>query len=320
MVRPISREAIIDRSQPLMRWGAVFAGTALAVGLWILLQTLGMGLGLAAVDTDDAGSLEAAGIGTGIWSVIAPLIALFVGGYVAGRLTGAREHRVGGTHGAVVWSLATVIGLWAMVSVVSTIASGAARVGGAAAHVTGTAISGAASAGGKAGMGAAMSALGIDANDLLAPINQRLSQQGKPPITADQLQQTLQGIAQRGLHQGRLDRQVIVDEVARNTALSRADSEDIASQIEARYQEVASSAGEKAQELGEQAKHAALETADKTGKALFVGGIMMLLSLASAIGGGMLGARRIARTVRRDEELREEVITRATVITPPDVP
>lgn len=302
-----------------MRWGAVFAGTALAVGLWLMLQTLGMGLGLAAVDTDEAGSLKAVGIGTGIWSIIAPLIALFVGAYVAGRLAGAREHRVGGTHGAVVWSLATVIGLWAMVSVVSTIASGAARIGGAAAHVTGSAISGTASAGGKAGMGA-MSALGIDANDLLAPINQRLSQQGKPPITANQLQETLQGIAQRGLHQGRLDRQVIVDEVARNTALSRADSEDIANQIEARYQEVASNVGEKVQEVGEQATHVALETADKTGKALLIGGVMMLLSLASATGGGMLGARSTARRIRRDEIAREEVIARTTIIPPPAEP
>jgi hypothetical protein len=314
MVRPISRETIIDRRQPLMRWGAVFAGTALAVGLWILLQTLGMGLGLAAVDTDDAGSLKAVGIGTGIWSVIAPLIALFIGAYVAGRLAGAREVRVGGTHGAVGWSLATVIGLWAMVSIVSTLASGAARIGGAAAHVTGTAISGATRAGG--GVGAAMSALGIDPNDLLGPINQRLSQQGKPPITADQLQKTLQDVAQRGLHEGQLDREVIVESVARNTALSRADAEDVASQIETRYRDIANRAGERVQEVGEQATHVALETADKTGKALLLGGVMMLLSLASATGGGMLGARSTARRIRRDEIAREEVIARTTIIPP----
>ena len=29
-MKPFSREAIVDRRQPFMRWGAVFAGTALA--------------------------------------------------------------------------------------------------------------------------------------------------------------------------------------------------------------------------------------------------------------------------------------------------
>ena len=77
MVKPISREIIINRRQPLVRWSAVLAGTALAVGLSILLQTLGMGIGLSAVDTDDAGNLKGVGIGTGIWSMPAPLIALF---------------------------------------------------------------------------------------------------------------------------------------------------------------------------------------------------------------------------------------------------
>src|SRR5436190_6171171 len=110
----ITRETIIDRRQPLIRWSAVLAGSALAVGLWILLQTLGMGLGLAAVDTDDAGSLKGVGIGTGIWSLIAPLIAMFFGAYVAGRLAVTHDRRIGAIHGSVMWGLATVVGLWAM--------------------------------------------------------------------------------------------------------------------------------------------------------------------------------------------------------------
>src|SRR5688500_9590820 len=98
-MKPISRETIVDRRQTQMRWSAVFAGTALAVGLWILLQMLGMGIGLSAVDTDDAGSLRGVGIGTGIWSVIAPLIAVFVGALLVGRLSGTRDRKVGAMHG-----------------------------------------------------------------------------------------------------------------------------------------------------------------------------------------------------------------------------
>jgi hypothetical protein len=290
---PISRETIVDRRQSQMRWSAVFAGTALAVGLWILLQMLGMGIGLAAVDTDDAGSLRGVGIGTGIWSVIAPLIAVFVGALLVGRLSGTLDRKVGAMHGSVMWSLAFIIGVWAMMSLVSSVVGGVARVGGAAASAGGSAISSAVQAGGE-NAGGVMSALGIDANDLVAPINQRLERDGKPRITAEQLDATLRSVAQRGIRQGKLDRTVLVDELAKNTALSRADAEDIANDITARYDRASSQVGVTVERIGEGAKDAALEAADKTGKALLLGGLMMLLSLGAAIAGGALGVPKLA--------------------------
>src|SRR5438477_10327762 len=84
IMRPIIRETIVERRQPQMRWSAVFAGAVVSVGLWVLLQMLGTGIGLAVIDTNDPHSLRGIGIGTGIWSVIAPLLALFFGGMVAG--------------------------------------------------------------------------------------------------------------------------------------------------------------------------------------------------------------------------------------------
>jgi hypothetical protein len=304
-MKPISREAIIDRRQPFMRWGAVIAGTVLAVGLWILLQTLGMGLGLSAIDTDDAGSLKGAGIGTGIWSIIAALIAMFVGAMLAGRLAGTREPRVGAMHGSVMWALASGIGLWAMFTVVSSLASGAARIGGVAADATSSVVSGAVAGGDN--IGAAGKALGIDASDMVAPVNERLQAQGKPTVTADQLNATARAVAQRSVREGRFDRQVLVDELAKNTQLSRADAEDIANQFSARYEELSTKASAKVEQLGEGAKHTALEAADKTGKALLLGGLMMLLSLLSALAGGALGARNTAR----------ETIVRAPIETVP---
>lgn len=302
-----------------MRWSAVLAGTALGIGVWILLQTLGMGLGLAAVETDDAGSLKGAGIGTGIWSILAALIAMFVGGLLAGRLAGTRDPKIGAMHGSVVWALGSVIGLWLIFSVISSLASSAAQVGGAAAGATSSVVSGAMSAGGQAEGAAA--ALGIDASDLVAPINERLKAQGKPPITADQLNATARAVAQRGVREGQLDRQVLVEELARNTNLSRADAEDIAAQFGDRYEEIATSAGQKARELGEGAKHAALVAADKTGKVLLLGGLMMLLSLVSAVAGGALGARNAARSIEVDRTrvatgpVPPATETRSTIIT-----
>jgi len=298
---PIIRETIVDRRQPQLRWSAVFAGTALSVGLWIMLQALGMGLGLSAVDTDDAGSLRGVGIGTGIWSLIAPLIAVFVGAFLTGRLAGTRERRVGVMHGSVTWALTTAIGLWAVVTLVSTMVNGVARAGVAAAQASSSVISGAARAGAGIDTGALAESLGIDSNDLVAPINQRLAAEGKPAVTAAQIESTLRAVAQRGVREGKLDRAMLVQELATNTALSSADAEQIATDIERRYSEVSQRVKARAQEIGEQAKHAGLEAMDKAGKTLLFGGLMLLVSLGAALGGSALGARD-----RNDHRLPDE--------------
>lgn len=261
-----------------------------------MLQSLGTGLGLAAVDTDKFGSLRSAGIGTGIWSLIAPLIAMFLGALLAGRLCGSRERGVGALHGAVAWSLSVIVGLWAAASVVSSLAGGISSLGGAATKAVSS-----------ADVGDTMSSLGIDTNDLLGPINQKLQAQGKPPVTSQQLDATIRGIAKRGVRQGHVDRQVVVDELARNTDMSRQDAEDIAGQVSDRV----SRAGDKVER---QAKEAALQAADKTGKALLFGGVMLLLSLGAALGGGALGVR--SRT--RDDDLYRT--TRTPVVPPPEPP
>jgi hypothetical protein len=287
-----SRETIIDRRQPQMRWSAVFAGSVLAIALWVLLQMLGMGLGLAAIDTDDGGNIRAIGIGTGIWALLVPLIAMFLGGLFAGRLASTRDARVGAMHGCVLWAVTSAIGVFAVISIISTLASGVVRAGSSAVTATTSAIGGAAQAGQRNDVA---SALGIDANDLLAPVNQRLREEGKPTITAEQLHASIQGVARRGLREGRFDRELFAQELARNTSLSRADVEDLAGQISDRYDSASDRVRHEAGQFADRAGQTALEVADKTGKGLLMGGLMFLLALGAAAGGGALGARAAAR-------------------------
>ncbi len=123
-MRPITRETITDRRQPALRWSAVFAGATVAVALWVLLQMLGMGAGMAAIDLTDEGSLRGVGIGTTVWTLLAPLIAMFVGGLVAGKLAHTYDERVGATHGFVTGALASLVGLVATIATVGMLAGG----------------------------------------------------------------------------------------------------------------------------------------------------------------------------------------------------
>src|SRR5688500_18139947 len=102
------------RSPVRLSWGAIFGAAFVALGIWVLLYALGLALGLSALEPTSPNSARAAGIGTGIWSLIAPLIALFVGGFVAARSSGVLERMVGALHGAVLWGLTTVFGIMVM--------------------------------------------------------------------------------------------------------------------------------------------------------------------------------------------------------------
>jgi hypothetical protein len=108
-----------------LRWSAVFAGAAVAVALWVLLQMLGMGAGMAAIDLDDAGSLRSVSVGTTVWTLFAPLVALFVGGLVAGKLATTWDVRSGATHGFVTWAIASLVGMFATISMVGMLTRGA---------------------------------------------------------------------------------------------------------------------------------------------------------------------------------------------------
>ena len=67
-------------------WPAVFAGVLIAVVIQIALSLLGIGIGLSTVDPKtEENPVQGLGVGAGIWYVISSLIALFAGGWVAGR-------------------------------------------------------------------------------------------------------------------------------------------------------------------------------------------------------------------------------------------
>jgi hypothetical protein len=91
----MDKEDIVVIRVPLkLSWGAIFGGTFVAAGVWILLYTFGLALGVS----------------MGMWSFIAPVLALFVGGLVTARCAGFVDRASGAIHGAVMWGLTMLAG------------------------------------------------------------------------------------------------------------------------------------------------------------------------------------------------------------------
>lgn len=106
-----------------LSWGSVIAGIVVALALQILLTTLGVALGFA---TAGLVSAETSAEGGAWWYVATSIASLFAGGFVAGRLCGMPLPTAAVLHGAIVWSVVTVIGT------AMTVAGGAALFNGAA--------------------------------------------------------------------------------------------------------------------------------------------------------------------------------------------
>lgn len=257
----------------VMHWSAIFGGAVVTLGLWLLLHTLGLAAGLTAIDPDEQGSLRAIGIGTGIWSVIAPLLALFAGGYVAARTAGLIDRPVGVIHGGVVWSLTLLTAaVLLMMMIASTLRAGFAVA--------------------SAGMGAlrampgSMEDLGVNSHEVLGPANQRLQQQGQPQVTPAQLESATRDVIAQAARNRRIDRATLTTSLTRNLGMTQAEAEQAAARIETA-----------ANQRFEEARQGALTAADRTGKALWGLFLAMLLGLAAAIGGALLGTRRGAVTL-----------------------
>jgi hypothetical protein len=300
-------EQVAER--PRLSWGAIFGGAVTALGLWILLYSFGLAIGLSSLNPAEPGSARGAGIFTGVWALIAPLVALFVGGWVAGRGAGLRTRGTGAAHGLVMWGLTTLVGASMIAVLMSALVGGAVSVGRAAVSAGGSAIGAAASS-----SGGAAKWLGIDANDAVGPINQRLQAEGKPPITAAQLQAATRDAAQSALRDGKLDREALVAAVAQNTNLSRADAEQIADRVQGQVQAASGQISDRLQSAAQQAQTGALKAGDATGKALWGVFGALLLGLVAALAGGAAGAPGRPRSPHAP---RHERTVRPTAIATP---
>lgn len=91
---------------PAIRWGAVLAGVVVGFSVQLVLTLLGIATGLTATNLSEG---ETMGIGPLLWAGFSMLVAAFVGGYVAARMSGLKRRADGVLHGAVSWAVTTIL-------------------------------------------------------------------------------------------------------------------------------------------------------------------------------------------------------------------
>jgi len=103
-----------------VEWGPIFAGTAIACAVSLILLQFGQAVGLSIPERFDDSYTAAKVLAIGIWLLWVQLMASMSGGYVAGRLrapwanASASESEIrDGMHGLLVWATSTVLAVGA---------------------------------------------------------------------------------------------------------------------------------------------------------------------------------------------------------------
>ncbi|CAN5848662.1 hypothetical protein BH20CHL8_BH20CHL8_08960 [soil metagenome] len=106
-VRTVRSTRFFGFSKEGINWGAVWGGLLTAIGLFILMSVLATAIGITATQETAVDAGDASRIG-GVVSAVLALLAFFVGGYVAGNMSGG-DGGAGALNGFLVWALALVL-------------------------------------------------------------------------------------------------------------------------------------------------------------------------------------------------------------------
>jgi hypothetical protein len=109
-------------------WSGIWAGVLVALGTLLVLSTLGLAIGFSA----DARDVDPQKIGTGavVWSQISLLVALFLGGVTAARMSLVWDRPTALAQGVLVWIASLLVGLFLNANGLGTVL-GAAIINGA---------------------------------------------------------------------------------------------------------------------------------------------------------------------------------------------
>jgi VIT1/CCC1 family predicted Fe2+/Mn2+ transporter len=261
-------------------WGAVFGGLVIALVVHLMLSLLGLGVGLGIVDPlEEDIPFARLGIGALIWGIVSMLIALFAGGYVAGRLAGIPRTIDSVLHGLITFSLFTLVMFYTLTTTIGTVITGVGGVAGQTLAVAGE------------GVTAAIRAVteeiiedDIDLGAIRREARTLLRQAGEPDVGVGDIIREL--FEDPNIE---IDRENIINVIVARTDLTREEANRIADSLIQTYQEARREFERLRVEAEQQAREAADALASAASRAsifLFIG---LILGAAVAAVGGKLG-------------------------------
>lgn len=115
-----------------VNWGAVWGGVFTFAAIWSVFGMLGVAVFASSANTNAAHPITGMNVGEAIWVIVLTAIAMYVGGFVTGRLAAVTTRQEGAAHGQAMFGL-SVIGAIVLV-ILATAGLTNATATGASAH------------------------------------------------------------------------------------------------------------------------------------------------------------------------------------------
>jgi len=111
---------------PRISWGAILAGIVAAFIVQMIMEMLGTAIGLATINPETEAQAVGPNFGTAIviWLAASALLSLFTGGWVAARLSGARDMLDAFLHGFVTFGVVMLTSFFLVASGATSIING----------------------------------------------------------------------------------------------------------------------------------------------------------------------------------------------------
>lgn len=313
-------------------WGAVFAGVVITLVVQLLLGILGLGIGANSINPlQEQNPAAGLGMGAAIWFLISSVLALFAGGWVAGRLAGM-PHRVDSfLHGVLTWGLTTLVTFYLLTTTVGGLISGAAGVLGQGLSLVGQGVAAAS----PAVAGAVTNELkqrGVDLSSIQQEAQTLLRQTGKPELQPGNLKSKAQGTGQAaqetaGQAAGNpqaadeelssllnriaksgektiqaADREALVNILVARSDMSRQEATNTVARWEKTYAQAVEQYDQLKEQAGQQARETGAATAGAVSTTALWTFVILLVGAVAAALGGASGAPRdlsVAGATRR---------------------
>jgi hypothetical protein len=270
-------------------WGAVLAGGVVAIAVGAMVNLLGLAVGATTLDPATPGESPSAStfaLMGGIWLLLANLIGLAVGGWVAARLSGSTDDTDGVLHGLSVWAAGFLISVVVLGNVIAGTAATAGRTAGDA---IGGAMGGVWQVAGQVTEAAAPQLRGLDPQALAERLQAALNSGGDPAaMSPDQRRAEMARLVTDRIGQGSFQG----GQRDRLAALLAAETGVPAEQANARIAELEEQARQAAAAAETRAREAAEAAADATATGAYWFFGAMLLGAVAAVLGARLGTRR----------------------------
>lgn len=121
-----------------LSWRAIFAGLIAGLVAQFVLTLLGVAIGLSALDvTGQNRNVGGVGLGAGIYAILVPIVAWFVGAYVAAYCSGVLDKGIGVIHGVTAWGAGLLFVVYLLSTGVTGLVSSVFGVAGQSAQALG---------------------------------------------------------------------------------------------------------------------------------------------------------------------------------------